>query len=83
MNSPHCVKLDPVMSCLLVVLLFLQPAAHSPSPPHIDPYYNTNQTLQLGQTAEIGCRIYNVGNRYCREISPGGSKIFTGLRVGK
>ena len=63
------------MSCLLVLVLFMQPAAQSPSPPHIDPYYPTNQTLQLGQTAEIGCRIYNVGNRYCTETSLGDSKI--------
>ena len=32
--------------------------------PHIDPYTGQNQTVQLGETAIITCKIYNVANRY-------------------
>ena len=31
--------------------------------PHIDQYHGVNQTIQQGETAYIGCRVYNVGNR--------------------
>jgi len=31
--------------------------------PHIDPYTGQNQTVQLGETAIITCKIYNVANR--------------------
>ena len=31
--------------------------------PHIDQYHGVNQTVQQGETAYIGCRVYNVGNR--------------------
>lgn len=31
--------------------------------PHIDPYYGQNQTVQMGETVSLDCKIYNVLNR--------------------
>ena len=31
--------------------------------PHIDPYYQTDQTVQIRETAMLTCKIYNVANR--------------------
>ena len=31
--------------------------------PHIEQYHGVNQTVQQGDTAYIGCKVYNVGNR--------------------
>ena len=31
--------------------------------PHIDPYFQTNQTVQIRETAMLMCKIYNVANR--------------------
>ena len=33
-------------------------------PAHIDPYYGQNQTVQMGETVSLDCKIYNVANRY-------------------
>ena len=30
---------------------------------HIDPYYGQNQTVQMGETVSLDCKIYNVANR--------------------
>ena len=32
--------------------------------PHIDPYYGKNQTVQMGETVSVNCKIYNVANRF-------------------
>ena len=41
------------------------PVVASPlqSLPHIEQYHGVNQTVQQGDTAYIGCKVYNVGNR--------------------
>ena len=31
--------------------------------PHIDPYYGQNQTVQMGETVSLDCKIYSVLNR--------------------
>ena len=36
---------------------------HSGSP-NIDPYHGGEESVQLGETAALACKIYNVANRF-------------------
>ena len=57
------VKLNPTnKNCRLLKAPVYLPVRLSDAP-HIDPYYGKNQTVQLGQTVSLDCKIYNVANR--------------------
>ena len=36
--------------------------------PYIDPYFGGEEVVQSGQTAEIGCRVYSVYNRWDKDL---------------
>ena len=37
--------------------------------PYIDPYFGGEEVVQSGQTAEIGCRVYSLFNRWAKILT--------------